>query len=212
MNERSPVRNLLFDLGGVIYGIDINRMMDALNPMLKPGQEQVKFTKDAQHDLFYQMDRGEIPAEDFASQLAEAYQLEGSPEQILDAWNALLVGVLPGREEGFATLSQRYNMALLSNTNFFHREVFEPQCQAIFQHLDRLFFSCDMGLRKPDPEIFRVTLGEMAWNPAETLFIDDSISNIESAAALGIQTFWMEKETDFERLMAQLEQEAFEGA
>ncbi|MEM6630026.1 MAG: HAD family phosphatase [Bacteroidota bacterium] len=206
MSLSVPPKNLLFDLGGVIYGIDIERMFAAIRPMLKPGHEMVKFTKDNQHEVFYQMDKGEIPAEEFATILKEAHHLEGTTEQILEAWNALLVGVLPGREEGFAALAPHYNMALLSNTNFFHRKVFEPQCASIFQHLDRLFFSCDMGMRKPDAEIYLTTLGEMGWAPEETMFIDDTRSNIEAAAALGIQTFWMEKETDFAQLMEQLGQ------
>ena len=204
METTSAVQNLLFDLGGVIYGIDIQRMFDAFQPMLKPGHEMVKFTKDDQHEVFYQMDKGEVPAEGFAAILQEVYHLNGSTEEILDAWNALLVEVLPGREEGFAALAPHYNMALLSNTNFFHREVFEPQCAHIFQHLDRLFFSCEMGMRKPDAEIYLKVLADMDWKAEETLFIDDTRSNIEAAKALGIQTFWMEKETDFFPLLEQL--------
>lgn len=205
MNAYSSVKNLLFDLGGVIYGIDIQRMYDAFQPMLQPGYEMVKFTKEDQHEVFYRMDKGEVPTEEFAAVLKETYHLNGSTEEILDAWNALLVSVLPGREEGFAALAPHYNMALLSNTNFFHRRDFEPKCQEIFKHMDRLFFSCEMGMRKPDAEIYLTTLSEMGWKAEETLFIDDTRSNIDAAAALGIQTFWMEKETDFEQLLEQLE-------
>lgn len=204
MDRPISAQNLLFDLGGVIYGIDIQRMYDAFQPMLEPGFEMVKFTKEDQHEVFYQMDKGEVPTEEFAAVLKEEYHLNGTTEEILDAWNALLVSVLPGREQGFAALAPDYNMALLSNTNFFHRKVFEPQCQEIFKHMDRLFFSCEMGMRKPDAEIYLATLSQMGWKAEETLFIDDTRSNIVAADALGIQTFWMEKETDFEQLLVQL--------
>ncbi len=200
----SQIKNLLFDLGGVLYSIDLNRMFEAFKPLARPGHDPVLYTKDQQHDIFYQLDRGDVKATGFAEGLQEAYQLEGNPEQILEAWNALLIGVIPGRETALAQLKERYSLALLSNTNQFHRDVFDPQCQMIFQHMDRLFFSYEMGMRKPEPEIFLTVLGDMGWMPEETLFIDDTQINIQAADQLGIQTFWMETEIDFDRLIEKL--------
>ncbi len=200
----SDVKNLLFDLGGVLYSIDLNRMFEAFKPLARSGHDPVLYTKDKQHDIFYQLDRGDVEADGFAEGLKDAYQLDGSNEQILDAWNALLIGVIPGRAEALSQLKDNYGIALLSNTNQFHRDVFGPQCEPLFQHMDKMFFSYEMGMRKPELEIFISVLGDMEWVPEETLFIDDTKANIEAADMLGIQTFWMEKETDFDQLMQKL--------
>jgi len=200
----STIKNLLFDLGGVLYSIDLNRMFNALQPLAKTKIDHALYTKNKQHELFYQLDRGDVDAQDFAVGLQRAYELNGSPEKVLEAWNALLVGVIPGREEALAALKDRYEIALLSNTNQFHREVFEPQCQGMFQFMNECFYSYEMGMRKPELEIYITVLGEMGWDPEETLFIDDTPVNIEAAQTLGIQTFWMEKESDFDRLLKQL--------
>lgn len=204
MDPISSVKNLLFDLGGVLYSIDLNRMFEALAPLREPGTVEIQYTKDSQHDLFYQLDRGEVNEAGFAEGLRTAYQLTGSAEEVMAAWNALLVGVIPGREAALSSWRDRYNLALLSNTNAFHRQVFDPQCQPMFRHMQRCFFSYEMGMRKPEHRIFHAVLDEMGWGPAETLFIDDSHSNIVAAQEVGLQTFWMEKETDFEKLKTAL--------
>ncbi|MFQ8596678.1 MAG: HAD-IA family hydrolase, partial [Alistipes onderdonkii] len=47
--------------------------------------------------------------------------------------------------------------------------------------------SCEEGVVKPEPEIYRRLLGRYGLDPAQTLFIDDRPANIAAAAALGIR-------------------------
>ena len=202
--SKIEAKNLLFDLGGVLYSIDLNVMMEALEPLRKVDAPRVEYTKDKQHDLFYQLDRGEVDEEAFAKGIKEAYHLEGPFDKVLEAWNALLIGVIDGREAALQQLSSSYNLALLSNTNEFHQRVFGPQCQGMFQYMQKCFFSYEMGMRKPEHRIFHTVLEDMKWEAEETLFIDDSYSNIEAAEEVGIQTFWMETEAHFEELMNRL--------
>lgn len=65
----------------------------------------------------------------------------------------VLIGVFPGREAEVAQLAQTFNIALLSNTSRFNRDHYTEECEPVFWHIDQLFFSFDMGLRKPDPTI-----------------------------------------------------------
>lgn len=198
------VSNLLFDLGGVLFSLDIQRMFDAFDNIKKPGSPGVAYTKNQQHEVFYKLDRGHIDENEFAQGLIEAYGLAGTKEQVLDAWNALLIGVIPGRAEALQELSTRFELALLSNTNEFHRRYFEPQCREIFAPMKRLFYSYEMGLRKPDAAIYEKVLEEMNWKAEETLFIDDTEVNVSAAREVGMQAFWMEQETDFEKLISEL--------
>jgi FMN phosphatase YigB (HAD superfamily) len=64
-----------------------------------------------------------------------------------------------------------------------------------------LVWSYQLGMAKPDPEIYRYTLDKLGVQPAETLFIDDKIDNVEAAQALGIQILLY---TSVEQLRADL--------
>lgn len=64
-------------------------------------------------------------------------------------------------------------------------------------YFDRLYFSCDLRMMKPDPAIFQYVLDAEGLDPAETLFIDDSPRNTEAAARLGIRTMCPRNNADW---------------
>ncbi len=57
---------------------------------------------------------------------------------------------------------------------------------------DKIFYSHQMGLSKPDPEIFKTVISEANINPKETLFLDDSPCNVKAANELGITSLLVE--------------------
>ncbi len=202
--EFSPVRNVIFDLGGVLYDIDIDSTVAAYQRLVKPGGPKIDFGKTTQHEFFSQLDRGEIEIEAFADGLIQAYELEADRDTVIQIWLDLLVGVFPGRDAAITRLAPHYRLVLLSNTSRFHRDAFQEACAGMFAQMEHLFLSYEMGLRKPDPAIYHRTLKEMGWKAEETLFVDDSKTNIDAAAALGIQVFWLEKPELFTPLMSRL--------
>lgn len=204
MNPKSPVHYLLFDLGGVLYDIDIQRTVAAYTQLQRPGADPIDYGKSSQHEAFSLLDCGQIDIDGFAEFLRDTYQLEAGIEQIKAIWLDLLIGVFPGRAEDLAKLALRYRIALLSNTSRFHHDHYRPACEPMFRQMDHLFFSFDLALRKPDPAIYLTSLSLAGWEPQHTLFVDDSKTNIEAAAALGIQTFWMETPDHWEVLMNNL--------
>ena len=101
------------------------------------------------------------------------------------------------RIELLRQLHANYKLFLLSNTNEIHvNKIHEdlktfhnlPSFQTLF---DQVYYSYDVGLRKPDPAIFEMVLNENELDPAETLFIDDTQMHIDAAAKLGIQTHFL---------------------
>jgi putative hydrolase of the HAD superfamily len=58
---------------------------------------------------------------------------------------------------------------------------------ALHDNFDHVFFSCDLGLMKPDPQIYRIVTEQTGLAPQRTLFLDDSQENIAAAKALGWQ-------------------------
>ena len=98
-----------------------------------------------------------------------------------------LVGVFPGRYSLVGDLAERYTLGLLSNTSRFHYEHYITECRAIFEKMQHLFFSFELGLNKPDPAIYRAVLEQSGWKAEESLFLDDSPENVAAASELGIQ-------------------------
>ncbi|MEO0472693.1 MAG: HAD family phosphatase [Bacteroidota bacterium] len=191
------IQNLLIDLGDVLYAIDLQKSIDAWQAMVPDG-EAVNYAKNDQHGLFSLLDKGQIEIEDFASQLRDHYHLQGEIPEIIRAWEALLIGLIPGRLELILQLKEKgYQLALLSNTNEHHFHCYVDECRDLFNQLDYLFLSFEMGMRKPDAEIYETALQEAGWKASETLFFDDSLSNIEGAKAIGLQTAHIRRREDF---------------
>ena len=198
------VKNLLIDLGDVLYAIDLQKSIDAWQA-LAPEGHQVNYAKNDQHALFSLLDKGQIEIEDFATRLQAAYGMGGSLSDVIQAWEALLIGLIPGRLELIERLKNKgYQLALLSNTNEHHFHCYVDECRDLFDQLDYLFLSFEMGMRKPDAEIYETALKEAGWEAAETLFFDDSSKNIEGAKGIGLQTAHIQERDDFIRVAESL--------
>jgi putative hydrolase of the HAD superfamily len=185
--------NLLFDFGGIIINIDYNRTLEAMRA-LSPAGSTIEFTQQAQSALFDDLETGRITPNDFRVGLRQHYDLHHATDEQLDAaWNAMLLDVPLARLEYIRELrAQGYQTALLSNTNSIHINVINEMLRR--EHadvLDRVFYSQEVGLRKPGREIFEHVLREMNWRPEETLFIEDSIQHIRTAEELGIRTLFL---------------------
>ena len=196
MSRKLP--NLLFDFGGVIINIDYQHTLDAMRRLHRHGST-IDFTQAAQSELFDLMETGRLTPQEFREGLRTTYELDATDEQLDAAWNALLLDVPAERLALIAELrAQGHETALLSNTNQIHIEeinrVLRRQYgfeQGIADCLDRVFYSQQVGLRKPGEEIFRHALREMNWKPEETLFIEDSSQHIETARRLGLHTLFL---------------------
>ena len=198
------IRNLLFDLGDVLYAIDLQRSLDAWQAMAPPGQDAVLYSKKSQHEQFTLLETGKIEIEEFADSLIREYKLNGSRKAVIQGWRELLLGVIPGRLETIQKLAPNYRMALLSNTNYYHYTVYRDECAPMFAHFDYVFYSHEMGMRKPDAEIYEEVLARSGWKGEETLFLDDSPQNIVGAKAVGLEAELVAEHADFDRILAPL--------
>jgi putative hydrolase of the HAD superfamily len=186
--------NLLFDFGGVIIDIDYDRTPAAFRRLSRAGST-VEYTQANQHALFDQLETGQISAAEFRDGLRVAYDLDATDTQIDDAWHALLLDVPAERLALIGELRRAgHATALLSNTNALHIKEINRRLalqygfkNGIADCLDRVFYSQEVGLRKPGEEIFRHALREMNWQAADTLFIEDSPQHIATARRLGLR-------------------------
>ena len=186
--------NLLFDFGGVIIDIDYERTPEAFRRLSRRGHA-AHYTQAAQAGVFDQFETGRISPAEFRQALRELYELDATDAQIDAAWHALLLDVPAERLALLAQLRARgHQTALLSNTNQLHIEEINRRLarqyglqNGIADCLDRVFYSQEVGLRKPGEEIFHHALREMNWQPADVLFIEDSPQHVATARRLGLR-------------------------
>lgn len=189
---KKAVKNIIFDLGGVILNIDYNKPREAFH-QLGISAEDSFYSKQQQVSLFDDLETGRISGNDFLNELKKQAHESVTTEQLRDAWNSILLDFPLRRLQILQQLQLHYNLYLLSNTNEIHEEAFNdllfrtcgyPNLGVFF---DKVYLSHRVGMRKPQPEIFELVLQGNNLLAEETLFIDDSIQHIHSAEQLHIQ-------------------------
>lgn len=190
----SRLPHLLFDFGGVIINIDYQLTVEAVRRLSRVAHG-AEFTQASQAELFDLLETGHLTPAAFRAGLRQHYDLEGTDEELDAAWHAMLLDVPAERLALLAELRrQGYQTALLSNTNELHIAEINRRLATTYglkagiaDCLDRVFYSQEVGLRKPGEEIFRHVLREMNWEPEDVLFIEDSPQHVATARRLGLR-------------------------
>ncbi|MBL7884313.1 MAG: HAD family phosphatase [Bacteroidia bacterium] len=196
----SAFANIIFDLGGVILNIDYNLSVQAFEK-LGLNQFDSHFSQAKQKELFDLYEKGHISSTEFRNQLKKQLNENVTDKDIDNAWNSLLLDLPKERLLLLEEIQKTHRTFLLSNTNEIHILEFNNYLAKTFDipnlsgYFEKAYLSYEIGMRKPDAEIFEFVINQNKLNPLETLFIDDSIQHIESADALGIQTHWLKSGT-----------------
>ncbi len=194
MHKENSIKNIIFDMGGVLVDLDAQRCIDAFERL---GASNVAdYVRDFRtEDLFLDIETGRMTTQEFCNEVRRMSGCDASDEAVIAAWNALL---LPTDEvKKNAILSYRkagYKTMILSNTNQMHweaasRKMIPHEGRDISDYFDRAFLSHEMGVRKPDAEIYRQVLERAGILPEETIFIDDNEMNVVAARESGIRAF-----------------------
>jgi putative hydrolase of the HAD superfamily len=203
------IKNIIFDLGGVIINLDIPKTISEFNKLSNQPFESI-YNQLQQTPVFDLFDKGQITEKDFFVELKKALQNDVTDEELLFAWNAMLLDFPKHRLELLSKLKPNYRLFLLSNTNESHVLEFEKTLFAShgYQNLEpffeKVYYSCRMNQRKPNAEIFESVLNENNLIAEETLFIDDSPQHVEGALTLGIKAMLLEKNNEVEDLLKEL--------
>lgn len=192
------IRHIILDFGGVIINIDYKKTEQAFIDLGITDFAE-RYSQMQQTEIFDELETGKIDKQAFISAIRKMSGKDISDQQIIDAWDAMLLDIPLRRLQILQQLQLHFDLFLLSNTNEIHEEAFnkilKSQCgfnsMAVF--FDKVYFSHRVGLRKPNKEIFQLILDQTGIDPAKTLFVDDSPQHIEAAKTLGIQTIYLEK-------------------
>ncbi|HEX7585451.1 MAG TPA: HAD family phosphatase [Prolixibacteraceae bacterium] len=190
------IKNIIFDLGGVLLNIDPKKTIEAFGQLGMPqliGDKGLSYD----HDIFYLMEQGQITPDEFRNGVRKLLLRDFTDHQIDDAWTAMLLDFPGIRVELVKNLRKEFNIYLFSNTNAIH--VAKYQANFRNQHgfevsslFEKAFHSNEIGYRKPTPESFQEIIRLSGIIPEESLFIDDSLQNVEAAIATGLKGFWLE--------------------
>lgn len=182
---------IVLDLGGVLIDVDYTASAKAFASLGFPDFDGL-YTKAKQTDLFDRFETGELMPDGFRAAVRGLLGSELADADIDACWNAMLGTIPPQRIELVERLKQRYRLLLLSNTNAIHIPAFEAIIARVLGISDfkalfhGAYYSCELGLRKPNPEIFHHVLVLHGADPASTLFVDDSIQHVIGAREAGL--------------------------
>lgn len=180
------VRALLFDLGGVLIGIDFQRVFEHW-ARSSGGDATDIASRFSQDEAYRRHERGEIDASAYFSSLRSSLGIDLDDVAFLAGWNDLY---LPPREGIAACLelaARSYPVFVFTNSNPSHQTAWEPMLRHELAHVRRVFVSSEMGRRKPDPEAFGHVAQEIGIEPEGVLFFDDAEENVRGAEAAGMQ-------------------------
>ena len=205
----AKIKNIIFDLGGVIINLDPPKTIAEFNTLSQKPFESI-YTQLQQTPVFDLFDKGLITEHDFFNALKTAIEVDIDETVLIAAWNAMLLDFPLQRLELLKQLKPHYRLFLLSNTNETHIREFEKELLQtrgyanLEPFFEKVYYSCRMGMRKPDAEIFEYVLTENKLIPEETLFIDDTIHHIEGALKTGIQAHLLAKGKEVGELIKDL--------
>lgn len=195
------IKVLLFDLGRVLVDFDHSRSAERLAAFCAKTPAQI-------YDLFFEskitiaFESGKISPQDFYFQVKELLDLKLSYASFEPIWNDIFFLSAKNRSVfGLAnTLRANYKIAMLSNINILHYEYLKKNFP-VFGVFDRVFLSFQLGLIKPEKEIYNLVIRQLKVGPQEIFYTDDRPELVQSAKSLGIRGCVF---TNFGQLMSDL--------
>lgn len=199
MEQAVNFKNILFDLGGVILDINIPATLKRFYELGFPA-ELMHYPESMQTDIFFKYQTGKLSTDEFRNEIRRTTGVDMSDEVFDEAWNAMLVGIPQERTRLLKVLSKRYRLYMLSNTSELHVKVFEKMYletaeESMHDVFDRIYYSHEIGMHKPDLEAWEYVIEDAGILPEETLFLDDTIYNIKASQELGFQAIHIHERT-----------------
>ncbi|MDD5108396.1 MAG: HAD family phosphatase [Candidatus Omnitrophica bacterium] len=181
------IKVVLFDLGRVLVDFDHKRAAERISFFCTKSPQEI-------YNLFFEseatiaFEAGKISPENFYLRVKEMLDLKLSYESFIPIWNDIFY-LSPKNRSIFKlvnSLRARYKTALLSNINALHYEYVKKNFP-VFGVFDEIFLSFELGLIKPDKEIYNSVVRKLKVNPQEIFYTDDRADLVESAKALGLR-------------------------
>jgi FMN phosphatase YigB (HAD superfamily) len=181
------INTIIFDFGDIFINLNKEASNDAF---IKIGLESPNQELTTKNDLY---EKGKISESEFLESFLK-YIPNSNVEEIRAAWNSIIGDFPLYRLEFLQMLTQKYRLFLLTNTDEIHIAHFEEKVGISFYTdfyncFEKVFYSYEMGMRKPEVGIFSAIIDKYDLSPKRTLFVDDKKENTDAAASLGIHVW-----------------------
>ncbi|MFH1249342.1 MAG: HAD family phosphatase [archaeon] len=202
--EDNKVTTIIFDLGNVVIPYDINEAVRVFTHLFKLKQVKKEEMKDKlaseKMDLMRRYEKG-LSSDEFCKELSQkwkvpfAYHFAKIAEK---ASYSFFKPITPEMKKLIIRVRSRYKTAALSNTVIPHRD-YMLRNYHLGEMFDHLFFSCDLGKRKPEPQIYSKVLDTMNISADNAVFIDDYKKNVDAAREIGIDSILFTSPNELEK-------------
>lgn len=203
-NQLKSVKNIIFDLGGVIINIDPLNILKDMPPEREKRFRQA-FRTLMNQGIFDNFEIGKISETEFREAVCKEIGETLSADAFDRLWNRLLLDYPAKNIEILRRLKTGHRLFLLSNTNSIHYRAYAPRLKRThgvsFSDLfEKVWLSHELGLRKPDEKIYKHVLENARLIPEETIFTDDTKENLAAAENLGMKTLHTERNSGLHKV------------
>ncbi|MEI7491466.1 MAG: HAD family phosphatase [Bacteroidota bacterium] len=194
ISRGNAIRNIIFDFGGVICNIDVKLSELKFKELGFKGFNP-SYSVEEGEDVFRRLEGGKISIPEFTSILKKHLGKGVTDEDILAAWNAMILDIPPRRVRLLEEVKKSYRIFILSNSNEIHYNKYlgdfskNHPYTSFGQLFEKAWFSFQVHLQKPTKEIFEYVISNGDLDPSQTLFIDDSLQHIKAAENAGLRAW-----------------------
>jgi HAD superfamily hydrolase (TIGR01509 family) len=172
---------VIFDLGGVLVEY---RGVAPLKALSGIQDDQELWRRWLSCEWVRRFERGQCLPEEFAGGVVADWALAVTPDAFLAQFRNWVHGSIPGADALVAAVRAEVPVACLSNTNSVHWR-YGASRWSFVDLLDRTFLSFQLGMVKPDREIFDHVSRQLGAPGRRLLFLDDNTVNVEAAIDAG---------------------------
>ena len=197
MIKLKNIETIIFDLGGVVIDLDSKSVIDQFRRYSnKTTKDIIRLISHSQDLIDYEI--GKMSDSDFCEAVNKLLHTELSQASFEIIWNSFLGNIKQDKLHLMLALKDRFNLLILSNTNAIHQKSFDQRVgeliplRVMSDMVNTAYYSHELGLRKPDPNIYKRVIDLQNLNPTRTLFFDDRQENINMAQNFGIQAIQVE--------------------
>lgn len=195
------VTHIVSDMGGVLIQIEWQERISKLLGQSLALEDLHRLWVNAASTLAFET--GQSSLGEFAQAFIQEFNLGISPQQFQHEFLEIVQAPLPDCATVLTALKSQFHLSLLSNTNPAHHAKLQAQF-AFFEVFDQLFLSYQVGLMKPDPQIFCRVIEVLGVEPQQIAFFDDGKRNVEVARELGMQAFQVNSPGELQAMVQRL--------
>lgn len=183
---------IIFDFGNVLIDLDYPRVIQKFSDVARKNKQEIESLV-VTSQVLQEFEVGRIGPEEFRKRVSKILGFSVSSDEFDEMWNSMLLKITRGRMQKVLTLGKKYKTYILSNTNLIHEMAFDEMIldatgkDSLRDFVDDVFYSHEMGLRKPDQNCFEHVIEKVDNYPSRMLFLDDRLDNVEAAELSGMK-------------------------